>query len=190
MENKRFPFVEIMIVIAIVLLLLFPDNCSNKKKDKEVITIPEHSKTTDTIVITKIIEKKIYLKGKSVAVDGTSYDNYEKEVDTVKKKEIFLDAITIRKYDTIIEDNDKIKIKIHAKTKGELVNINADYTIKENKIEIPKKSYLLLGAGANTKGVISINPGFQLKNGDILSTSINSNKSFSLSYTKRILSFN
>lgn len=186
MDRKYITLERILIVIALIVIVLLWNDCGGHKN--EIIkTIPEYIRTTDTIVFNDIKEKKIYIKGKTIYVDSIRYIRYVNEVDTIKKDSMYTDAITIREYDTILEDNNRIKLELHSKVSGRLVNASAKYTIKEIEVEpVIKRPDLtfLLGTGVNFNNSIYMSTGIQLKNGFIIQGAINNKADYSIGICK------
>lgn len=184
--RKYITLERILIVISLIVIVLLV-KCSRGHDEVIIKTIPEYVKTTDTIVFNNIKEKKIYLKGKTIYVDSLRYIQYTKETDTIKKDSMYTDAIAIREYDTILEDNDRIKLELHSKTSGTLISASAKYTIKEVKvnpiIQMPKMS-LLLGTSISTYKALELNAGLQFRNGFIIQAGIDTNQDYRLGIGK------
>ncbi len=176
---------RIIYVLVIIMLVLIFHNCSHQ----DVITkvIPEYIKTTDTITFNHIQEKKIYIKGKMIRVDSLRYVYFKQEVDSCKKDSAFIDAVTIRSYDSIIEDNDRIKLEVNSKVDGRLINLSAKYTIKEQKVEPivrrPNVS-LILGGGLNISGGPFLSTGLQFRDGIIMQATIDNHSNYSVGLAK------
>lgn len=183
---KKYITIErVIIIIAIAIILFLLKDC--RHSDTLVKTIPEYIKTTDTIIFNHIQEKKIYIQGKVIRVDSARYTEYKREKDTIRKDSMYTDAVTIRKYDTIIEDNDRIKLEVNSEVDGRLIKTSAKYTIKEIKVEPivrrPNAS-LLLGAGVNFNKSVFLSAGVQIRNGFILQGTIDNNSNYSIGCAK------
>ena len=171
---------RILIVIALIVIVLLV-NCNGRHGEDIIKTIPEYIKTTDTVVFTNIKEKKTYLYGKTIYIDSARYINYRK-ADTIKRDSMHTDAITMRSYDTIMEDNDRIKLELHSKVSGRLVNSSIKYTIKEIKVEpVTQRPTLSLVPvmKISTAKLIEFNTGLQFRNGLILQAGIDNNFNYS-----------
>ncbi len=180
---------RILLVISLIVIILLV-KCSGHHNEEIIRTIPEYIKTTDTVVFNHVVEKKLYLQGKTIYVDSVRYVNYHK-ADTIKKDSMYSDAIAIREYDTILEDNDRIKLRIHSKVSGRLINEFADYTIKEIEvkpvIQRPRTT-LLLGVGTKIQdpSKLYLSVGLQSRTGFIANLSIDTNNSYSIGIYKAI----
>ena len=139
-------------LILIVLLLFFAGgyyivkDFTKEPVDPVVVIIPEktgeerkviNSVPTDTVYITK------YLPGKSqeiiteVVVDSTYKEAYEealKQNDTLRAKNLFLESISINKWEGTLIDNEDVKIDGEFTTRCELLEYNVDYKIKESSL--------------------------------------------------------
>lgn len=189
--KKYITLERILIVISLIVIVLLV-KCNGKHPDQIVKTIPEYIKTTDTIVFNHIKEKKIYLKGKVVYVDSLRHIKYVKEHDTIKKDSMYIDAIAIRKYDTIVEDNDRIKLEVSSTVSGRLMDVSAKYTIKEVKVEpivrLPRLSFVP-GTSISTNKTIQLNAGLQFGNGLIIGAGVDNKLDYSINIAKAFIIF-
>lgn len=127
--------VKILLIVIILLLgwQVFFKPTPKIEPVPVTITIPETSGTTGIIPIEEIEKDTVYLKGKTeyIEVDKGYKEMYEQAKDSLEKQELYYDAIKIRKYDSIVIDNNEITISGSATTRGSLLEYNIDYTIKE-----------------------------------------------------------
>jgi len=137
------------------------------------VKIPSVEKEFDTIKLPS--EVKI-LPGEKV-IDSTYYNEYIKLKDSIKKNKAYKDAITLREYNNIFED-ENITINTYNKVRGTLLETQSSYKTKERtiiidttlNIPVPRKAELYIGGDfiLPTDPVVltepSIAPGFILVN--------------------------
>jgi hypothetical protein len=191
--NKFVTIKNIFVValIAIIVILMIKPNKVEVKTN--TITIPEYSTIVDTVFVERIEYKTIVVKDGTAVVNKNKYEEYVKEIDTIKKKEQFVKAITVRDYKITLVDDARIKIDVNSKVEGNLLSSNASYTIKEQLVE-PKTIYrnprvsLILGAEVGYKNM-EFNPrimgGVQTSNGNIFSIGFDIDANISVGFSKR-----
>ena len=97
---------------------------------------------------------------------------YQEALDSIARYKMFLDAIQIRSFENIFED-DTIKITVTGEVQGKLNWLKPVYHIKEREIDVPKTGLrLLAGAEIGNTTLLSdfrykLNVGLQNKNGAI-----------------------
>ncbi len=100
---------------------------------------------------------------------------------------MYTDAIAIRDYDTIMEDNNRIKLELHSKVSGRLMNSSIKYTIKEIKIEPiiqrPELTFLA-GAGFKFDNAVFVSAGIQLQSGFIIQGTVDNRANYSIGFAK------
>lgn len=128
------------------------------------VTTPEIVKQTDTVYLPKPVYE--FIEGESI-IDSTYYDKYTQLKDSLAKEELFKEAIAIKTYKEVIED-DTLKIDLYAKTRGTLLEYQVDYKIKPFtftvdttlSIPVPKKTKFFFGGevGLPANNVIDMKP--------------------------------
>jgi hypothetical protein len=189
---KELATMKNLFVVALIAIILVLSTCSGPKDKVVTVIQPEYHKVTDTVFIEKIKLKNIAVKDGTVVVNKDKYEDYIKTKDTVKKKEILIEALTVREYNTNVIDNDSIKVDVYSKVQGMLLATSADVTVKEQKIkekvvtQRPRLS-LILGAEVGYKE-FQFNPviktGIQIKSGNILTLSVDLNKNIYVGFAK------
>jgi hypothetical protein len=98
------------------------------------VTIPEKVGTTGKQTIQDVRVVPIYLPNqeKPVTVDADLKDKYEKAKDSLDQLNLYLDAIRIRDYNKTFVDNDTIKISGTGRVRGQLLDYQLDWKIKES----------------------------------------------------------
>lgn len=146
------------------------------------VPVPSIEKQFDTVYY----PKPVYVKGKT-QIDSSYYKKYSVLKDSIAKDSLFKEAITLNTYRERVED-DTIKIDLGLKVRGELLNYNVDYFIKERtvtldtvlKIPVPKKPILMVGGEAVIPTDV-INYKLSIKPG-VLFINRNNNKGIKVSY--------
>lgn len=125
--------------ILLVLLLVILGWQNFVKQDilppkEKIIKIPEIKGETGKKIVTEVVYDTMYLPSKEkIVVDSTfkaKYEQADRDRDSLKKRTLFLEAIKINKYEKVLVDNDTVKIKGYATTRGELLDYSINYTIK------------------------------------------------------------
>lgn len=189
---KELATMKNLFVVALIAIILVLATCSGPKDKVVTVVQPEYHKVTDTVFIEKIKLKTIVVKDGTVVVNKDKYNDYIKEKDTVKKKEQFIEAITVKDYSIPVIDNDTIKVIVNSKVQGLLLSTSANVTVKEKKIkervitQRPRLS-LILGSEVGYKS-FQLNPliktGIQTKSGNIYTVSIDLNKNVYIGFSK------
>ena len=201
--NKH--IVTLYIIIGLLTFSLFiQNNKSSIKQNTIELSIPAKDgtfvKTTPhEIKHDTILHDTIIYKDKKIIIDNTDKEivkNYLLAKDSIEKLNILLSAVKIRKYQEKF-DNEDITLTIDAETTGTLNWIKPSYTIKEKTIITPniqKNTVFALYTGAgiynNTQlsnPGIKLDLGVQLKKGDIIEGSYDTNKNIYLSYKKQLI---
>lgn len=110
-------------------------NTNNVVPKEEVIVVPEVKGTTGTQIVERVVVQPIYLPttNQKINVDSTWKNKYEqalKDKDSVKQRNLYLEAIKINNYEKILVNNDSIEIKGYARTRGSILDYSVDYRIK------------------------------------------------------------
>lgn len=179
-------FISILI-IAVLVLFTF-----NGKTKIERIKVPEIVIKSDTIFLEKIVEVvNVKYKDGTAVVNKNIFESYEKEKDTLKKKEIFIEAVQVRKNKTTVLDNDKAKVTVNSTVEGKLVSLQADVVLKEREVEVkvnePPRLSLVLGTDMNYNNLKfnpGLNAGIQTRNGNIYKVGVNLDKSVTIGFSK------
>lgn len=169
----KIPIDRILLILVLIVLgwSTFFNVGEVKNPDPVTIVIPESSGTSGKVDLEQPVEKDtVYIKGDSypLVVDSGYKALYEKALDSLEKKELYLQAVAIRTYKDTILDNEEIVITGEAETRGWLLNYKVDYNIKEKKFvytpevvtQLPK---LTLGAGLELGIPTSTESNFALK---------------------------
>ena len=183
MKTTFSKYVFIVALIAGVLLFLWIKGCDRNSDDGTVIIPPidgefEPQKPiyvdrTDTVYVTRWRTKTdtIEIETENPVNDSLAIA-YQKALDSIDRYKMFLDAIQIRNFENIFED-DTIKITVTGEVQGQLNWLKPIYHIKEREIDVPVTRLRLL-AGGEVGGSTSIsnfqyklNLGLQNKKGDI-----------------------
>lgn len=189
---KEFVTMKNLFIVTLIAIIIAISNCSGPKEKITTIIQPEYHVVTDTVVLEKIKLQTIKVKDGTVIVNKDIYKDYIQAKDTSKKKEILIEAITIRDYKTNVIDNDTIKIDVNSKVQGLLLSTNADVTIKSQKIkeriitQRPKLSFIL-GAEVgynNLSFTPVIKTGIQTKSGNMFTISADLNRSVNVGFAK------
>ena len=138
---KNYLILGLSIALGIAIYL----NATKIIPEPVVITIPASSGTSgvvkkdsvrvDTVQVIKYLPGKVVEK-KEIVVDSIYKSRYEtalQENDSLKAKNLFLEAIQIKEYNEVAINNDSIKIDIYAKTRGSLISYKVDYDIKSQE---------------------------------------------------------
>jgi len=189
---KELATMKNIFIVALIAIILILGTCSGPKEKIVTVVQPEYTKVTDTVFIEKIKLKTIVVKDGTVVVNKDKYNDYVKTKDTVKKKEILIEALTVREYNTNVINNDSVKVDIYSKVQGLLLSTSANVTVKEKKIkervitQRPRLS-LILGSEVGYKS-FQLNPliktGIQTKSGNIYTVSIDLNKNVYIGFSK------
>jgi hypothetical protein len=148
----RRPLKNVLYVIGaffIIYLFTLVQQCSEEKETTPVtIETPAKSGSFEkpTEVIPGVAKKDsiVYKKGKTIytenPINKQLADDYLKATDSIKRLKLYLDAIQ-EKDGTYVYDNKDLRLEIYAKTRGELLEIKPNYTIKpvEVKVDVPVK---------------------------------------------------
>lgn len=194
MENRFLNFrnVATVLLIAIIAFAMLFNNDKNTVITK---AIPAYIKNTDTVFVNVIQTKIVKVKDGTVVVDKAKYEEYVKEIDTIKKAEKFVDAIIIREYNNTVLDNDTATVKVYSKVQGALLSTSAELVIKEREqtvlIQNPRLS-LIIGADigyVNLKFTTLIKSGIQTRKGNIYSLSSDLNGNIFLGFSKSLVIF-
>lgn len=149
--NRR-PLKNVLYVIGaffIIYLFTLIKQCSEPKETIPVtIETPAKSGSFEkpTEVIPGVAKKDsiVYKKGKTIytenPINKQLAEDYLKATDSIKRLKLYLDAIQ-EKDGTYVYDNKDLKLEIYTKTRGELLEIKPNYTIKptEVKVDVPVK---------------------------------------------------
>ena len=189
---KEFITFKNLFIAGLVIAILMLSTCDNKNKNIKIVKIPEVVIKSDTVFIEKKINTiQIKYKDGTAVVNKDIYENYNKEIDTVKKKEIFVESITIREYKNTVIDNDTAKVIVNSKVQGKLLSVQADLFIKEKeiKLEINKNPRLSLVTGIDLYyNKLEFNPvinaGIQTRNGNTYKIGTALDKSVMIGFSK------
>lgn len=193
MDNKNRHLTTLYIIIGVLILSIF----LQRSCIREDVVIANSIKY-DTIFKNKelpstVITKYVNVKGDTVFIPGkvnvVEVKKFEKAPDTAKLK-LYTDATKIRSYNSVFNNKDA-DISIYTETKGELLKIVPTVNIKQPK-EVKSVFALYGGAGLYNNTQFS-NPGLkfdlgvQLKKGDIIEASYDTNKNIYLSYKMQLI---
>ena len=191
---------KILLVAALIFIgwQSFFKKTPDKVPKPITITIPEVTgssglKKLDTVFVTETIT----VKGKTIEIDKGYKKMYEEALDSLKKKEVFLQAIKINKYADTIVNNEDITIEGKATTRGTLLDYSVDYTIKKKQViytpevitKFPDLSVGLgieAGADVNTWDKLSVKANVSLMNkrGNEINASYDTNGVWWVGYKK------
>lgn len=155
------------ILLGALILLLSWQNFFQKTVEKEpapiTVTIPEYKGSTGERVIERVVTQPVYIPStnSTIQVDSEWKKKYEQSQDSLEKTKLYLEAIKIKKYEKTLVDNDTIKIKGFATTRGSLLDYTVDYTIKPTSFSyIPEviKERPKLSAGFGIEGGVPTLP--------------------------------
>jgi hypothetical protein len=188
MEKK--PLKNVLYVIGIffiIYLFTLVKQCSETKETVPVkIETPAKRGSFEkpTEVIQGITKKDsiVYKKGSTIytenPINKQLAEDYLKSTDSIKRLKLYLDAIQ-EKDGTYIYDNKDLRLEIYTKTRGELLEIKPNYTIKpsEVKVDVPVPQTILamyggleLGNNSSLSNLsIKADVGIQNKKGTIFS---------------------
>lgn len=201
---KTYIKIFIILIIAIFVLDRFVLNPS-PVEDVVVIT-PEETgvveKKLDSVRIDTVFIEVPGKTIKEIVVDSTYKARYEsavRENDTLKSKNLFLEAISINEYKDTIVDNKDIEIIGHATTRGILLDFKVNYKIKSDTLtykpitinELPKLSLVAgvtLGIPtipiAPAKPFIEVHAGIMNKKGNIWTIGYDSQERVLIGFSK------
>jgi len=114
-------------LICLILGMLLLNECNRDPEVKTIVrtvAVPEIIKQFDTIVV----EKPIHTH----SVDTIYVDRFV-QADSTGQLDLYKDAVTIREYKEVFEDSMAI-IEVFSKTRGHLLEQQANYTIFERQI--------------------------------------------------------
>lgn len=145
------------------------------------VPVPIVEKEFDTIFLPKPINNK-------PIIDSIYYKEYLKLKDSIKKDSVFKDAIKIREYRPIVED-DTIRIEVYNKVRGTLLESQISYKTKPYKLKVdtilnipvPKKPELYLGGGVILPTDPNVKKSPSIEVGGIL-VNKKHNKSYNITY--------
>ena len=188
MEKK--PLKNVLYVIGIffiIYLFTLVKQCSETKETVPVkIETPAKRGSFEkpTEVIQGITKKDsiVYKKGSTIytenPINKQLAEDYLKSTDSIKRLKLYLDAIQ-EKDGTYVYDNKDLRLEIYTKTRGELLEIKPNYTIKpsEVKVDVPVPQTILamyggleLGNNSSLSNLsIKADVGIQNKKGTIFS---------------------
>lgn len=209
---------QIIIIILLLWIFLFPRSKKSTKNDNNIIKIDSILKAykTDTIKGTFKSEKPIPITVKNyynLPKNSTKNDyltalitelknKYDKKIDSLDILKELLEAKKIREYIEIKEDS-FIIAEIKSTTKGTLENQIFTYTLKPQTINTYEKTIktknkplfsAFLGGGIQStakdlKGTsFGVNLSVQNKKGNIIEIGYNTNKQFNFGYKKILFS--
>ena len=155
----------------------------------------------DTITPKEIIPVKatkyVTLRGKTIwltnPVDKELAFRYENAQDSILKLNLYLEAISIKEYNELFED-EYISISTYIKSRGDVLKTAPAYTIKSrlDTIKIKQPVFTLYGGAEvittkkftepDLKGTIYL----QNKKGDLFSAGYDTRSNIYVGYTKRI----
>lgn len=193
--------------IAGMIVILLIANLFQKPADIPdpiIITIPAVQDDIDTLTVNEPPVEIIYVQGDTkYVIDSTYYDKYIKAQDSIKKLELYIEAIQIKEYNNTIVDNDTIRIDIYSKTRGTLISLAGSYKIKEKLFEYTpqvikeRPAFTLLGGLGSmvptiTGEKIGIGPklGYQNKKGHIINAGYYTNEYVTVDYLVPIFKIN
>lgn len=161
-------------ILLIVLILLLALQFFSKEEEVEVvhpitITIPEKSFEVKSVIEEYKSEPIIIREGEAASnVDSKWKILYEQAKDSLEKERLYLESIKINNYEKILLDNDTVKVKGFATTRGSLLDYAVDVTIKpfdfQYKPEVVE-TRPSLSVGLGVEGGIPTQPdtGFPMK---------------------------
>ena len=144
------------IVIAALAAILFYTGCGQGSGSSETVLIPEkkgsfekqaavyvpvHDTVFTTIWKTKTVNIPFETKN---PVNDSLAQAYVVLKDSLERFELYLDAIQIRSFKNVFDDS-LINIVIKGEVQGKLNFVQPNYTIKAQKIQVPRKNHILLG---------------------------------------------
>lgn len=177
----------------LIVLLLWFNGCKSEKQVAQSITVPEVKGTFEAVKPTPITPEKktVYVtrwKEKEVVtvnpIDTVLSNNYLKATDSIKRLQMYVDAIQLHDYETKFDNND-LTLIVKSKVRGDLLEIKPDYTIKERKVEVQCKEVtfrLLAGAEVGTNKELKANIMIQNKKGNIISVSRDLKNNYFIGY--------
>ena len=147
MDKRYLPWA----IIAVLALLLWFNGCQQEEDKGIEVEIPEQEGSftpqkptyvykTDTLYVTKW--KTIEIKTKNPVNDSLALA-YQKAKDSLDRYKLYLDAISIRDFENIFED-DFVKLTMKGQVQGELKYIQPTYLIKKRTVTIdsPPQTFL------------------------------------------------
>jgi hypothetical protein len=145
METLKKYILNPWIIVFVMSVLLFTCKRTEVKKETVTIKIPQKIVQIDTAI--KVVYKKskpevIKIAGKEIEVENPVNielaENFNKQTDSIKRLKLYLKAIA-EKEQIRTFDKDGVKVDVKTKTRGDILNQSISLTIKEQKIEVPKK---------------------------------------------------
>jgi hypothetical protein len=145
METLKKYILNPWIIVFVMSVLLFTCKRTEVKKETVTIKIPQKIVQIDTAI--KVVYKKskpevIKIAGKEIEVENPVNielaENFNKQTDSIKRLKLYLKAIAEKEQiRTFVKDG--VKVDVKTKTRGDILNQSISLTIKEQKIEVPKK---------------------------------------------------
>lgn len=199
-NKKNIPY----LIIAVLLVIIWLQNSCEPNVETVEVKVPAVEGTFkpqkpihDTIKI-----KQTVVKWKEIPIEIENpinlqlFESYTKEIDSLKRFLIFLEAIEIKKFSKDFED-EFLKVTANGTVQGEVQTIGFDYTIKERKVEaeVPSSKqtvFRLLGGVemGNTKQfdsfVMKANLEFENKKGNSFTTGFDTEQRIWLGYKFKI----
>lgn len=196
-------------IIALVFVIFMQRSCAPQIKQynaSQQVVIPKKEGSIEKpilIVNNKIKKDSIIYNGNNVITDSpvdkklvNEYIQAQKDNDSLKALNLYLRSIGEHS-ETRIFDNKDLNVKVHTKTRGEILNMNIDYERKEfiESVKVKEKETkfaLYAGAGLGyTSDLNKLTPkaiiGIQNRKGDILSFEAGTDKSIQVGYSFRII---
>ena len=193
------------IIIAVLLVLFWVNGCQ-RGDDDGIVTVPPVDGEFKP-------QKPVYIKGDTVYVTKwkTRTDTiivetpnpvndslavaYQKAKDSLERYKMFLDAIQIRNFENIFED-EYLKLTVTGEVQGHLNWLKPEYHIKEREVQVPVTRLRLL-AGAEVGTDLNdfrykLNLGIQNREGNIYKLGYareGMNDVFWLGYEMSVLNF-
>jgi len=133
-------------LIALTFSVLF-FTCKRTETKVETVTVKIPQKVVEIQTETKIKYLKskpeiIKIAGKEIEVENPVNlelaENFNKQTDSIQKLNLYLKAIA-EKEQVRTFNKDGVKVDVKTKTRGDILEQSVTCTVKEQKIEVPKK---------------------------------------------------
>ena len=199
-------YLKIFIILIAVIFVLDRFVLNPSPVEDVVVITPEETgvveKKLDSIVRDTVWIEVPGKPIKEIIVDSTYKAKYElavKENDTLKAKNLFLEAIEVNEYKDTVVNNKDIEIIGHATTRGILLDFKVNYKIKSDTLtykpiiinELPRLSLVAgvtLGIPtipvAPAKPFIEVHAGIMNKKGNIWTIGYDSQERVLIGYSK------
>ena len=186
-------------LLGIMTFLYFTKKTPDKRRTVDIV-VPERSGTFEKVKPVYVpINRPTYTRRTDTVIkyeiNPDLVDAYQNANDSIERLNLYIEAIKEREFKNTFDD-DRIEITVTGRTRGELLWLNADYTIKENSqpVNLPKPKINVFAGFSVQSGVnlhstdVFMNVGLQNRNKDIFRVGYSPSGAFLFGFDKKLLS--